>query len=159
MSDTDRKSEEHHIENEETEIGVTRPLPPNGATEGSTIAQTQHEEHERRLKRFFRRMKNVLLLVLGIGFWVAIIAAVVLGKGYGDIPAGAGIGIAGLLLIFLGVTVINEKKITSSFSDDPHALEETYVGKDAVMLGLFFIFLGILFLCGCGYIFYSRIAN
>jgi hypothetical protein len=162
MSDTDGKSEENIVEKESAGIGVTSPFPPNNTTEGLITKETQHEERQRRRKRFLRRMKSASPLVLIIVFWVTMLVALVmsmLGNDYSDIPAGVGLGIIGLLLIFLGLSVIDERKITSSFSDDYHALEETYAGKDAVMLGWFYIFLGILFLCGSGYVFYLRFAD
>ena len=160
MSDNDRESEKHSVEDEETEIGATSSFPPNNTTEVSITRETQHKERKRRRKPFVSRMKNALPLVLVIVFWVAVLVAVFMpGNDYNPILAGVILGIVGLLLVFLGLSVIKEKKITDSFSDDPHALEETYTGKDAVMLGWFYIFLGILFLCGSGYIFYLRLVD
>ncbi len=160
MSDIGRESEKHSVEDEETEIGSTSPFPPNNTTEGSITRETQHEERKRRRKRFARRTINALPLVLIIAFWVTVLVAVFMpGNDYDPILAGVVLGIVGLLLVFLGLSVINEKKITDSFSDDPHASEETYTGKDAVMLGWFYVFLGILFLCGSGYVFYLRLMD
>ena len=104
--------------------------------------------------------KEALFLALILSFWAAMVVGIVMyftENEQSGTAVGIGIGMVGILMTILGMSVIGERKITADFSDDNRGREETYVGKDAVLLGLFYVLIGIGFLCLSGYILYLQL--
>jgi hypothetical protein len=94
------------------------------------------------------RTRKTLALVLVIVFWVAVLFGLLFPHNdYIDIAAVLMCGTCGCILVLLGVPVVAERRITATFSDDNNAEQETHVGNVALVYGLFYIFLGVLFLC------------